>query len=64
MFDSAFAFECYRLEVVRRWPESAVKDKVLASIQCSLRRNGPSREPRDKYGVIGNSSRHDDRPGS
>ena len=40
MFDSALAFERYRLEVVRGWPDSAVKDQLLASIQCSLRRNG------------------------
>jgi hypothetical protein len=64
MFDSAFAFERYRLEVVRRWPDSAVKDKLLASIECSLRRNGPSREPRGKYGVSGNIPRHDGRLGS
>jgi hypothetical protein len=47
MFDSALAFERYRLEVVRSWPDSAVKDKLLASIECSLRRNGRSREHRD-----------------
>ena len=64
MFDSAIAFERYRLEVVRRWPDSAVKDKLLASIECSLRRNDPSREPRDKHGVIGNLPRHNGRPGS
>ena len=32
MFDSALPFDRYRLEVVRSWPESAVKDKLLASI--------------------------------
>jgi len=64
MFDSAIAFERYRLEVVRRWPDSAVKDKLLASIEFSLRRNGPSRELPDKYGVIGNVPRQDGRPGS
>jgi hypothetical protein len=64
MFDSAIAFERHRLEVVRRWPDSAVKDKLLASIECSLRRNDPSREPRDKHGVIGNMPRHNGQPGS
>ena len=44
MFDSALAFERYRLEVVRRWPDSAVKDQLLASIECSLRRNGQGLE--------------------
>jgi hypothetical protein len=44
MFDSALAFEWYRLEVVRSWPDSAVKDKLLASIESSLRRNGHNRE--------------------
>lgn len=42
MFDAALAFDRYRLEVVRSWPDSAVKDKLLASIECSLRRNGAS----------------------
>jgi hypothetical protein len=42
MFDSALAFDRYRLEVVRTWPDSAVKDRLLASIECSLRRNGAS----------------------
>ena len=44
MFDSALAFERYRLEVVRSWPDSAVKDQLLASIECSLRRNGQGLE--------------------
>jgi hypothetical protein len=44
MFDSAFAFARYRLEVIRRWPDSAVKDKLLASIERSLRRNDRRRE--------------------
>lgn len=43
MFDSASAFERYRLEVIRSWPDSAVKDRLLASIEYSLRRNGQSR---------------------
>jgi len=44
MFDSALAFERYRLEVVRSWPDSTVKDKLLASIEYSLRRNSQNRE--------------------
>jgi hypothetical protein len=44
MFDSALAFDRYRLEVIRSWPDSAVKDKLLASIQYSLRRNNRGRE--------------------
>jgi len=64
MFDSAIAFERYRLEVLRRWPDSVVKDKLLASIECSLRRNGPSRETRDKVGRIGENSQRVARPGS
>jgi len=47
MFDSALAFERYRLEVVRSWPDSAVKDRLLASIECSLRRNGQGLEHLD-----------------
>jgi hypothetical protein len=37
MFDSALASERYRVEVVRRWLDSAVKDQILAPIECSLR---------------------------
>jgi len=44
MFDSAVAFERYRLEVVRSWPDDEVKNRLLASIEYSLRRNGQSRE--------------------
>jgi hypothetical protein len=63
MFDSALAFDRYRLEVVRSWPNSAVKDKLLASIECSLRRNGESREHFDSVSLfaspacLGNDSR-------
>jgi hypothetical protein len=46
MFDSALAFDRYRLEVVRSWP-IALKDQLLASIECSLWRNGESREHLD-----------------
>ena len=52
MFDSALAFDRYRLEVVRSWPDSAVKDKLLASIECSLRRNGASRGHLDSLSLL------------
>jgi hypothetical protein len=47
MFDSALAFERYRLEVVRTWPDSEIKDKLRASIEYSLQRNALSRAQRD-----------------
>ena len=56
MFDSALAFERYRLEVVRRWPDSAVKDKLLASIEYSLRRNAAGRERLDSRAGSGEST--------
>ena len=52
MFDSALAFDRYRLEVVRSWPDSAVKDKLLASIECSLRRNGANRGHLDSLSLF------------
>ena len=39
MFDSNLAFTRYRLEVVRGWPDGEVKDKLIAAIESSLRRN-------------------------
>jgi hypothetical protein len=39
MFDSALAFGRYRLEVVRRWPESEAKTALLAAIESSLRKD-------------------------
>ena len=47
MFDSALAFARYRREVVRTWPDNEVKDQLLASIECSLRRNGQDLEHLD-----------------
>jgi hypothetical protein len=64
MFDSAIALERYRLGVIRRWPGSAVKDKLLASIECSLRRNGLSGGAGEKLGRIGENSQRVDRSGS
>ena len=66
MFDSALAFERYRLEVVRNWPDSAAKEKVLASIEYSLGRNGPSRRLVDsrEFGQIGDRGRRDGQSGS
>ena len=52
MFDSALAFDRYRLEVVRSWPDSAVKGKLLALIKCSLRRNGASRGHLDSLSLL------------
>lgn len=43
MFDSTLAFNRYRLEVVKSWPDGEVgelKDKLLAAIESSLRRAG------------------------
>jgi hypothetical protein len=53
MFDSALAFARYRREVVRSWPDSAVKDQLLGSIECSLRRNGQSRGQLDSQAGSG-----------
>jgi hypothetical protein len=36
MFDAAMAFDRYRLEVVRRWPDGHEKETVLAAIRSSL----------------------------
>ena len=44
MFDSALAFSRYRLEVVKRWPDGEVKDKLLPAIESFLRRNSPKSE--------------------
>jgi hypothetical protein len=65
MFDSALAFERYRLEVVRSWPDSAVRDRLLASIEYSLRRKGQSREHFDSRAGSGESDiGHDAQSGS
>ena len=44
MFDSALAFNRYRLEVVRSWPASGVKDTLIAAIESSLRKSEGSRQ--------------------
>jgi uncharacterized protein YeaO (DUF488 family) len=36
MFDATLAFDRYRLEVVRRWPDGLEKETVLAAIRASL----------------------------
>jgi len=41
MFDAALAFTRYRLEVVRSWPDSEVKDKLLAALESCLRKSTP-----------------------
>jgi hypothetical protein len=60
MFDSALAFERYRLEVVRSWPDSAVKDRLLASIEYSLRRNAEARDRLDSGAGSGESDTEHD----
>jgi hypothetical protein len=40
MFDSASAFNRYRLEVIRNWPASEAKDKLVAAIESSLQKSG------------------------
>ena len=46
MFDSALAFNRYRLEVVRNWPPSEAKEKLIAAIECSLQKSEGSGQPR------------------
>lgn len=47
MFDSVLAFNRYRLEVVRSWPASEVKDRLLAAIEFALRKSErPGQPPR------------------
>lgn len=41
MFDEALAFDRYRLEVVRRWPDGHEKETVLAAIRASLVSKNP-----------------------
>jgi hypothetical protein len=48
MFDSALAFERYRLEVVRSWPASEAKDRLIAAIEYSLEK---AREGRASSGA-------------
>jgi hypothetical protein len=39
MFDSALAFDRYRLEVVKSWPDGQEKSAIMAAIECALRRH-------------------------
>ncbi|MBV9503920.1 MAG: hypothetical protein JO323_02835 [Acidobacteriia bacterium] len=41
MFDSAIAFNRYRLEVAKSWPDGEMKDALIAAIQSSLRNSQP-----------------------
>lgn len=50
MFDSALAFDRYRLEVVRSWPASGAKDKLIAAIEYSLRKSERPHQPRRPEG--------------
>ena len=40
MFDSAVAFNRYRLEVVRSWPACEAKQKLISAIEGALRKSG------------------------
>jgi hypothetical protein len=46
MFDSALAFNRYRLEVVKSWPDGQLKSQLIASIESALRRHQGEREDR------------------
>jgi hypothetical protein len=46
MFDSALAFNRYRLEVVKSWPDGQLKSQLIASIESTLRRHQGEREER------------------
>jgi hypothetical protein len=46
MFDSALAFNRYRLEVIKSWPDGQLKSQLIASIESSLRRYEGEREER------------------
>jgi hypothetical protein len=46
MFDSALAFNRYRLEVVKSWPDGQLKSQLIASIESALRRQQGEREER------------------
>jgi hypothetical protein len=50
MFDSALAFNRYRLEVVQSWPPSEAKEKLIAAIEFSLRKSERPRQPRKPEG--------------
>jgi hypothetical protein len=55
MFDAAMAFDRYRLEVVRRWPDGHEKEAVLAAIRSSLVSKNPGKESQ-KVGTQWDSS--------
>ncbi len=44
MFDTALAFNRYRLEVVKSWPDGQLKSQLIASIESALRRDQGERE--------------------
>lgn len=46
MFDSVLAFNRYRLEVVKSWPDGQLKSQLMASIESTLRRYQGEREER------------------
>jgi hypothetical protein len=50
MFDSVLAFNRYRLEVVRSWPASEAKEKLVAAIEYSLRKSERPGQPRKPEG--------------
>jgi hypothetical protein len=64
MFESAVAFNRYRLEVMRSWPASKAKDKLMAAIECSSQksdRSGPAGTPEGLEVVTG--AQQNGRPG-
>jgi hypothetical protein len=64
MFDSVLAFNRYRLEVVRSWPASEVKDRLLAAIEFSLRKGErPGEAPRPEGEDLITGARDDWRSG-
>jgi hypothetical protein len=64
MFDSVLAFNRYRLEVVRSWPASEVKDKLLVAIEFSLRKSErPGQPPRPESEDLIAGARDDGRSG-
>jgi hypothetical protein len=46
MFDSDLAFNRYRLEVVKSWPDGQLKSQLIASIESALRRHEGQLEQR------------------
>ena len=59
IFDSAVAFNRYRLEVMRSWPASKAKDKLMAAIECCSQkseRSGPAGTPEGREVVTGSTT--------